>query len=88
MITLAPLNLPRTKAALLIRAQEEVLLDQELRSVMSTKALDAWEAANDASMDRVREAFYQDCVEFGIPNSRDHCKIVTMRTLKEWTGLA
>jgi hypothetical protein len=82
------IHLPRTKAALLIRAQEEVLLDQELRAVMTSKALEAWDKANDASMDRVREAFYQDCVEFDIPNSREHCQIVTMRTLMEWTGLA
>lgn len=80
-------NLPKTKAALCTRVHEEALLDQELRSVMTWKQLEAWDRANDASMARVREAFYRDCQEQNIPNSRDHCNIVTMHQLKVWCGM-
>lgn len=76
--------LANTRKALAIYAHEEVLLDQELRNLKSGKQFAEWEKSNDAAMDRVREAFYQDCLIEGIPNSRDHCMIVTMSTLKEW----
>lgn len=76
--------LANTRKALAIYAYESILLDQELRNIKDEKQLWAWEESNDAAMNRVREAFYQDCLIEGIPNSRDHCMIVDMATLKRW----
>lgn len=82
------MNLPHTAAALAeldaaIPGIEE-RFDTALNAGGGDASVDAWQAEIKAAEDAVREAFFVDCQEKDIPNSHDHCMIVSMSTLRGW----
>lgn len=34
----------------------------------------------------VQDAFWRDCIREGIPNSREHCAIMGLTTLRDWVA--
>lgn len=78
------MSLPRTTEALAdydARAGDRLKLSEEIQT---DRDVDAWRAACADALRRVQDAFYEDCVANGIPNSRDHCRLVDVATLRRW----
>lgn len=82
------MNLPHTEAALALfdanAAGIDERFDAELEAGGGDARVVAWQAELAEAEKAVREAFFVDCQEQGIPNSHDHCMIVSLRTLREW----
>jgi hypothetical protein len=78
------MKLPHTANALRLFELESQVLDQKLRDIATNAQMDKWQTSEAAAANRVREAFYRDCQEQNIPNSREHCMLVDIYTLKRW----
>lgn len=71
-----------TAAALVEYDGTDVARQQMLDQVESNADVEAWQQAVAAAVEKVQEAFYADCVEQEVPNSRDHCRLVSIDFLR------
>lgn len=73
----------RTRAALAEYDSTAAERNRMLDTAETNEAVAAWTQVSVDAVDTVQGAFYEDCVEQGVPNSRDHCRVVTIRWLRE-----
>ena len=82
------MKLPHTAAALAVfdanAAEIDARFDADLEAGGGDARVVAWQAEVAEAEKAVREAFFVDCQEQDIPNSHDHCMLVSLRTLREW----
>lgn len=79
------MNWERTRATLAEYDRTSEALDRLLDAAETDADIVAWRVNGAAALIRVQDAFYDDCVEQGVPNSRDHCRVVDIGWLRELT---
>lgn len=77
-------QLVETKKALMLFDASQAYRDALIDKATTYEEVGKWMYANLREVEYVQDAFYEDCVREGIPNSLSHCRIVDIGTLKRW----